>query len=89
MNEWNAADAKRRFAQLIRSSQTSPQIVELRGSPVSVVVSYECFVRSGSPFREKTAATWLAELGALHTAEGDLDPPVRQNRTDQFGDVWE
>lgn len=87
---WRAADAKRHFSQLIQQSQETPQIIELRGKPVSVVVSYERFVHAGNPFGDRSVAQWLEELRTLPAEERDVDPylPERSDRPDQFGDVW-
>ena len=70
MKTWSAADAKRRFARLIKDAMTEPQLVESRGKPVGVVVSYETYTRNQKVFSQQSLARWLEELKPLHDLEG-------------------
>jgi len=83
---WSAADAKRRFATILKNAATEPQIVELRGKPVGVLVSYESYTRNRKAFSQKSLARWLDELQPLHEMEGDVELPPRRNRPDTIGD---
>ncbi len=86
MKTWSSADAKRRFARILKDSATEPQLVELRGKPIGVFVSYESYTRNQKAFSQKSLARWLEELGPLHEQEGDLELPPRQDRPDTLGD---
>jgi prevent-host-death family protein len=79
MKSWNSAEARRRFATILKGAATEPQLVQVRGKPVGVVVSYESF-------SQKSLARWLEELQPLHRIEGDMDLPVRRDRPDTIGD---
>ena len=83
---WSAADAKRRFATILKNAATEPQIVELRGKPVGVLVSYESYTRNRKAFSQKSLARWLDELQPLHEMEGDMELPPRRDRPDTIGD---
>jgi prevent-host-death family protein len=89
MKTWSAADAKRRFARILKDSATEPQVVELRGKPVGVFVSYESYTRNQKAFSQKSLARWLEELAPLHEQEGDLELPPRRDRPDTLGDNGE
>jgi prevent-host-death family protein len=86
---WSSADAKRRFARILKDSATEPQVVELRGKPVGVFVSYESYTRNQKAFSQKSLARWLEELAPLHEQEGDLELPPRRDRPDTLGDNGE
>lgn len=86
MRTWSAADAKRRFSAVLKNAATEPQIVELRGKPVGVVVSYESFAKNRKAFSQKSLARWMEELQPLHELEGDMEPPERRSRPDAVGD---
>ena len=89
MKTWSAADAKRRFSRILKDATTEPQVVELRGKPVGVVVSYESYTRNQKAFSQKSLARWLEELKPLHDLEGDMELPLRRNRPDTVGDEGE
>ena len=88
MKVWKAAEAKRRFSELIHSAAEAPQLVEVRGKPVSVVVSYDRFAKDSHLSAENTVAEWLEQLAELHEQEGDPDVAQRQNRREQFDGDW-
>ncbi|MCA1755182.1 MAG: type II toxin-antitoxin system prevent-host-death family antitoxin [Spirochaeta sp.] len=88
MKVWKAADAKRRFSELIHSASEAPQLVELRGKPVGVVVSYERFTKDSHLSAEKTVAEWLKQLAELHEHEGDPELAERSGRREQFDGDW-
>ena len=89
MKTWSSADAKRRFATILKNSATEPQVVEVRGKPVGVVVSYDSYTRNQKAFSQKSLAWWLEELGPLHELEGDLELPPRRDRPGTVGDDGE
>jgi prevent-host-death family protein len=89
MITWTAADAKRRFAKVLKDSAIEPQILLLRGKPTGVVVSYESYMKNQKANGEKSLAQWLRDLSDLHETEGDLDIPPRLDRAEQFGKDWE
>jgi prevent-host-death family protein len=89
MKTWSAAEAKRRFSKVLKDAATGPQLVESRGKPVGVVVSYESYTRNQKAFSQKSLARWLEELSPLHELEGDMEPPPRQDRPDTVGDDGE
>ena len=89
MKTWSAADAKRRFSRILKDSTNEPQVVELRGRPVGVVVSYESYTRNQKAFSQKSLARWMEELKPLHDLEGDMELPLRRNRPDTVGDEGE
>ncbi len=85
MKKWNASEAKRRFATILKDASTEPQLVELRGKPVGVVVSYESYARNQKAFSQKSLARWLEELQPIQELEGDMEPPPRRDRPDTVG----
>jgi len=89
MKTWRAADAKRRFARILKDAMTEPQLVESRGKPVGVVISYESYTRNQKAFSQKSLARWLEELRPLHDLEGDVELPLRRDRPDTVGDEGE
>jgi prevent-host-death family protein len=86
MKTWSAAEAKRRFSRLLKDAANGPQLVESRGKPVGVVVSYESYTRNQKAFSQNSLARWLEELLPLHDLEGDLELPPRRDRPDTVGD---
>jgi prevent-host-death family protein len=89
MKTWSAADAKRRFCRILNDAGTEPQVVEVRGKPVGVVVSYEYYTRNQKAFSQQSLARWLEELKPLHDPEGDTELPLRRDRPDTVGDEGE
>jgi len=89
MKTWSSADAKRRFAKVLKDAATEPQLVESRGKPVGVVVSYESYTRNQKAFSQMSLDRWLEELKPLHDLEGDMELPLRRNRPDTVGDEGE
>ncbi len=89
MKTWNATDAKRHFSEVISGAETTPQVVFLRGKPVSVVISYERFLRSEEQSSERTVSDWIRELDAIRRDEPDLMVAERPDSRDQFGNDWE
>lgn len=89
MKAWSSAEAKRHFAQLLQGSQETPQVIELRGKPVGVMISYDTYSRHQTLASPKTLADWLADLQQLHAAEGDFEPPRRTDRAHPLGKDWE
>ena len=85
MKIWSAADAKRRFAEVIKGATNEPQVVELRGKPVGVVISYETYTKNQKAFSQQSLARWLEELKPLHDQEGDMELPPRRDRPDTVG----
>jgi prevent-host-death family protein len=86
MKTWSAAEAKRMFSRLLKDAATGPQLVESRGKPVGVVVSYESYTRNQKAFSQKSLARWLEELLPLHDLEGDMELPLRRDRPDTVRD---
>lgn len=86
MKTWSAAEAKRRFATILKGAANEPQVVELRGKPVGVVVSYESYTRNRKAFSQKSIAGWIEELKPLHELEGDPELPARRDRPVAIGD---
>ena len=80
MKNWNATDAKQRFAELIASVVKEPQALYRRGKPVSVMISYEDFTRSHLLQQKRTTAAWLQELREICREEDDMDDVVRSDR---------
>ena len=74
MKTWSAAEAKRNFSRVLKDAATGPQLVESRGKPVGVVVSYESYARNQKAFSQKSLARWLEELLPLHELEGRIPP---------------
>lgn len=89
MKTWSAADAKRRFAQVLKDATSEPQLIESRGKPVGVVVSFESYIRNQKAFSQKSLARWLEELKPIHDLEGDVELPARRDRPDTVADEGE
>jgi len=49
MSVWQLQEAKAKFSEVIRMSETEPQVVTMRGQPVAVVVSQQEYLRLGKP----------------------------------------
>lgn len=89
MKAWSSPEAKRCFAKALKDATTEPQVVELRGRPVGVLVSYESYTRNQKAFSQKSLARWLEELEPLHGLEGHQELPPRRDRPDAIGDPGE
>jgi len=85
VTDWNAADARRRFAQLLHDASVGSQVVMLRGKAVGVMVSYDSCTSNRKAFAEKSLARWLEDLAPLHDLEGDVDLPTRRSRQYSLG----
>ena len=86
MKNWNATDAKQRFAELLASAVNEPQALYRRGKPVGVMMSYEDFTRTRLLQQKKTTAAWLQELREICREEDDMDDVVRSDREQP---VWD
>lgn len=80
MKTWNATIAKQHFAGIIKDSEKEPQIVENRGKPVSVVVSYEKYKKSIQLQEKQSVSDWLAELKTINETESDIPEIIRNDR---------
>lgn len=88
---WSIAEARRRFAELLRKAREGPQVVVNRGKPVAAVVGVETFeqFRAWSAHRtRRTLADAFDELRAI--AAGDpcpLPAPSREDRPNPMADA--
>ncbi|HEY6507441.1 MAG TPA: type II toxin-antitoxin system Phd/YefM family antitoxin [Vicinamibacterales bacterium] len=83
---WSVATAKAELSRLLRSAQRTPQVIETRGQPVAVVMSFDDY-RSLAE-RERRLGRWKSflDLSAGLRAQGgaDLEIPVRHLRPSPF-----
>jgi len=66
MSVWQLQEAKAKFSEVIRMTETEPQVVTMRGRPVAVVVSQQEYLRFGKPklsFLELMQRASLADSG--------------------------
>ena len=89
MKTWSATDAKRYFSEVLSGAETTPQVVLLRGKPVSVVISYDRYVQSEEQTANRTVSDWVRELDSLRQNEPETAVAERTDRPDPFGDDWE
>ena len=88
--EWNVADARRRFADLIRAVEKRPQLIKNRNRVVAVVVDPDEYVRfeewrSGT--RGRSVAEAFDELRSICREESyELLIPERVDRPNPFVD---
>lgn len=87
---WNIAQAKQQFSELVREAQTQPQIIYNREHPVAVLIaaeelaSYQIWKQAKQKISLFDA---FAELRQILAAEGrDALPelPARSTRTNDF-----
>ena len=80
MKTWQATMAKQHFAQVIDSVKEEPQLVERRGEPVGVVISYQDYLNSKSLQERKSLENWLSELKSINENEEEMSDIVRSDR---------
>ncbi len=90
MEQWNISQAKARFTQLIRSSESAPQIVCNRGKPISAMVDIELFnelMALKEKDRTPTIPELLEELKSVRqTEQVDIEVPQRCDRPNPLED---
>ena len=80
MKIWQATKAKQHFAQIIDAVQDEPQLVERRGEPVGVIISYQDYKNTKSLHEKKSFGKWLAELKSINETEEEMDEIERFDR---------
>jgi len=70
MSVWQLQEAKATFSEVIRMSETEPQVVTMRGRPVAVVVSQQEYLRLGKP---KPSFLELMQRGPLADSEIEIE----------------
>lgn len=86
---WSVAGAKAALSQVISQAATGPQVIEKRGTPVAVVVSFADFQQAAGDSGSLRGSRWQRFLTASATlrAQGGatLELPRRATRRDPFG----
>lgn len=86
---WSVAGAKAALSQVIARAESSPQVIEKRGTPVAVVVSYADFQKAAGDSGSLRGSRWqkfLSASAALRARGGaTLKLPKREARPDPFG----
>jgi len=49
MSVWQLQEAKAKFSEVIRMTETEPQVVTMRGQPIAVIVSQREYLRLAKP----------------------------------------
>ncbi len=77
---WSIASAKAEFSAVVRRAARSPQVIENRGEPVAVVLSFDAYQRVAE--HQGARERWSAFLDeCANQDEGwDLDLPPRVAR---------
>jgi prevent-host-death family protein len=80
MTAWSAAEAKVQFSRFLNQSHREPQVVLLRGKPVSVLIDYRLYKAHESALKPGAIGAFLAELSEINMREGELVLPPRRDR---------
>jgi prevent-host-death family protein len=86
MAAWSAAEAKVQFSRFLNQSHREPQVVLLRGKPVSVLIDYRLYKAHESALKPGAIGALLAELNEINIREGDLILPSRRDRSTGFAE---
>ncbi len=84
--DWNIADAKSHFSDLIKKSEQVPQVISRHGRQVSVVLSYNSYIALKHYASDRESAARIGEFlrfsRQLAEEDGgvDLELPPRSNR---------
>ena len=81
MKTWDSTNAKQHFSAVLNSSMVEPQIVERRGKPVSVIISYDNFLKSKIVNEKQSITGWLNELNNINGTEEDMPDVLRADRS--------
>ncbi len=68
--DWNAAEAKAKFSELIERAQTEPQVVRNRGRKLAVVVSADEFERLSAAEAQQKLASRTGWADFIRFTEG-------------------
>jgi len=77
MSVWQLQEAKAKFSEVIRMSETEPQVVTMRGQPVAVVVSQQEYLRLGKP---KPSFLELMQMAPLADSEIEIERDCSEAR---------
>lgn len=89
---WNIAQAKQRFSEVVKQAGEAPQLIYNRNTPVAAVIAAEELAayqiwKESTQARSSHAAEDFAQLRELLAESGDsdgLDIPGRQDRPNAF-----
>ena len=88
---WNIAQAKQRFSELVREAQTAPQLIYNRDTPVAAMIAAEELAEyeawKAARAKTRTLGEEMAELRQILIEEGiadGLDIPPRGMRPNAF-----
>jgi len=82
--DWNASDAKNRFADLIAEARKSPQIITTHGKKIVVMLDlarYESLIKLEE---RKSLGEIMTEARDIVREEGSFSVPKRADRKNQF-----
>ena len=87
---WSVAGAKAALSQVLHQTADGPQVIENRGRPVAVVVSYGDFQQEvGEPSASMKGSKWqrflVKSASCRAKGGGELAPTRRGSRRDPFG----
>jgi len=68
MSVWQLQEAKAKFSEVIRMTETEPQVVTMRGRPVAVVVSQQEYLKLG-----KTKPSFLELMQRAPLADSEIE----------------
>jgi prevent-host-death family protein len=87
---WNVAEAKQRFSEVVRAAEEKPQMIYNRGKLVAAVVpagELQDFLAWRERKEELTVADAFAELRRICAEEDyDFEAPARVDRPNPFAD---
>lgn len=87
---WNVAEAKQKFSEVVRAAEEKPQWIYNRGKLVAAVVpanDLQEFLAWREQKEEPSIADAFKELRRICAEEGyELEVPVREDRPNPFAD---
>ncbi len=93
---WNIAQAKQSFSDVVKKATEEPQVIFNRDRAVAVVISSEEFAAfeqwRNAQAKPRTLADEFAEMRQLMLAEGyedGLELPLRKDRDNAFAEMLE
>jgi prevent-host-death family protein len=79
-NGWSVGDAKQQFSEVLRRSETEPQLIYRRNQLIAAVVSVD-EPKARTLTKNKTIAERLAEVREVARQENYRLPTIRRNTT--------
>ncbi len=88
-DRWSIGEAKQRLSEVLDASQNEPQIIENRGKPKSVVISFEefkTFTELKKNSEHRSIAEIIDDFLTIKDSEAELPDIERFDRPTPFDD---